>query len=119
MNFINLLTNFMAEVAADPGPSGAELGSAEVGSWISILIFLIPLGLMYLIMIVPQRKKEKKLRQTIDSAIVGDQIVTIGGIVGKIVNIKDDEITFESSVERSKITVKKWAVKDVVKPIQS
>lgn len=117
MDFFNLVSSMTATAAADPGPSGAELSGA--GSWLSMLIFIVPLALMYVIMIVPQRKKEKKLKQTIESAIVGDTIVTIGGMVGKIVNIKDDEITFESSVERSKITVKKWAVKDVVKPIQA
>lgn len=117
MNLLQFIATAAATAADDPGPTGAELSGA--GSWLSLLIFIIPLALMYVIMIVPQRKKEKKLKQTIDSAIVGDQIITIGGMVGKIVNIKDDEITFESSVERSKITVKKWAIKDVIKPIQS
>lgn len=121
MNFINgLFTSFMAAAepaAADPNATGAELAGA--GNWLSMLMFIIPLALMYVILIVPQKRKEKKLRQTIGSAIVGDQIITIGGLVGKIVNIKDDEITFETSVERSKITVKKWAIKDVIKPIQS
>ncbi len=117
MSLVNLVLSAAATAATDPGPSGAELTGG--GSWLSMLIFIVPLALMYVIMIVPQRKKEKKLKQTIDSAIVGDQIVTIGGMIGKIVNIKDDEITFESSVERTKITVKKWAIKDVIKPIQS
>ncbi|NLL68282.1 MAG: preprotein translocase subunit YajC [Clostridiaceae bacterium] len=84
-----------------------------------MLFLILPLGLMYVLMVVPQKKKEKKLRDTINSATVGDQIVTIGGIVGKIVNIQDDEITFETSVERTKLTVKKWAIKDVIKPIEN
>ncbi len=118
--FSRVLSTFAATAASatpDPNATGAELAGA--GAWLQLLIFIVPLGLMYLILIVPQRKKEKKLRQTIGSAIVGDSIVTIGGMAGKIVNIKDDEITFETSVERTKVTVKKWAVKEVVKPVQS
>lgn len=118
MKFLSSLLLFAAEAGAvDPNASGAELGGA--GNWLSILILIVPLALMYVIMIVPQKKKEKKLRETIGSAIVGDQIITIGGMAGKIVNIKDDEITFETSVEKTKVTVKKWAIKDVIKPIQS
>ncbi|NLE24372.1 MAG: preprotein translocase subunit YajC [Clostridiaceae bacterium] len=82
-----------------------------------MLVLIVPLALMYVIMIVPQKRKEKKLRETIGGAIVGDQIITIGGLAGKIVNIKDDEVTFETSVERTKVTIKKWAIKDVIKPI--
>ncbi|NLP00543.1 MAG: preprotein translocase subunit YajC [Clostridiaceae bacterium] len=84
-----------------------------------MLVLIVPLALMYVILIVPQKRKEKKLRETISGAIVGDQIITIGGLAGKIVNIKDDEVTFETSVERTKITIKKWAIKDVIKPIQN
>ena len=115
MNFLSSLLLFAAEAPVDPNASGADLAGS--GNWLSMLILIVPLGLMYVIMILPQKKKEKKLRETINSAIVGDQIVTIGGMVGKIVNIKDDEVTFESSVERTKITVKKWAIKDLIKPI--
>lgn len=121
MNFLSSLFIFAAESGVvDPNASGADLASPDLGaggSILTMLIWLIPLGLLYLFMIVPQKKKDKKLRDTINSAIVGDQIVTIGGIAGKIVNIKDDEITFESSIERTKVTVKKWAIKDVIKPI--
>jgi len=115
---MNYLFNFIG-AAADAGPTGAELAGGNLGQWLSMLMLIVPLGLVYLIMIVPQRRKEKKIRNTINSAIVGDQIITIGGLCGKIVNIKDDEITFETSVERSKITIKKWGIKEVIKPIQS
>jgi preprotein translocase subunit YajC len=74
---------------------------------------------MYLILIVPQRRRDKKMRELINSTIVGDEIVTIGGLCGKIVNIKDDEVTFESSIERTKVTIKKWGIKEVKKPVQA
>jgi preprotein translocase subunit YajC len=118
MKFLSSLLLFAAEApAVDPNASGADLAGA--GNWLSMLVLIVPLALMYVILIVPQKRKEKKLRETISGAIVGDQIITIGGLAGKIVNIKDDEVTFETSVERTKITIKKWAIKDVIKPIQN
>ena len=47
--------------------------------------------------------------------MLGDEITTIGGICGKIVNIKDDNITIESSIDRTLMEVKNWAVRDVKK----
>lgn len=84
--------------------------------------FVLPLvlvfGLMYLMLIRPQKKKEKKTQEMLNALQVGWAVTTIGGIAGKIVNIKDDEITIESGVEKTKILVKRWAIKDVVKPIE-
>lgn len=88
----------------------------------ALVQFVIPLvflfGLMYFMMIRPQKKKEKKTKELLDSLQVGWAVTTIGGICGKIVNIKDDEITIESSIEKSKILVKRWSIKEVVKPIE-
>jgi len=118
MKFLSSLFLLAAEApAVDPNASGADLAGG--GQWLSTLVLIIPLALMYVILIVPQKRKEKKMRETIAGAVVGDQIVTIGGLAGKIVNIKDDEVTFETSAERTKITIKKWAIKDVIKPVES
>jgi len=87
------------------------------------LIALLPLvlmfALMYVILIVPQKKREKKTREMLNSLEVGNKIVTIGGITGKIINIKDDEVTIETGIERTKIQFKKWAIKEVEKPIEA
>ncbi|AGC68302.1 preprotein translocase, YajC subunit [Thermoclostridium stercorarium subsp. stercorarium DSM 8532] len=104
--------------------SAANTAAEEVPEVSSFYLFLIQFGplilmfvLMYFILIRPQRKKEKETREMINNAIVGDRVITIGGITGKIINIKDDEFTIESGNERTKITIKKWAVKEVIKPI--
>ncbi len=85
--------------------------------------FVLPMalvfGLMYVMLILPQKRKEKKTKELLNSLQVGWSVTTIGGISGKIVNIKDDEITVESGVERTKILIKRWAVKDVIKPVES
>jgi len=44
---------------------------------------------------------------------IGDEITTIGGIMGKIVSIKDDEVTIETSIERTKLQMNKYAIKDI------
>lgn len=82
-----------------------------------VVPLVLMFGLMYLFLIRPQKKKEKKLRDQISAMIVGDNIVTIGGVVGRIVNLKDDEVTISTSVANTLITFKKSAINTVVKPL--
>ncbi len=84
-----------------------------------VLPMVLVFGLMYVMLILPQKRKEKKTKELLNSLQVGWDVTSIGGICGKIVNIKDDEITIETSVEKTKIVVKRWAVKDVVKPVEA
>lgn len=95
--------------------------TATASSWQSMLGTLLPLALMfalmYLLLIRPQRKKEKKLREQIGAMAVGDKVVTAGGVVGKVVNLKDDEVTISTSVANTLITFKKASVSNVIKPI--
>ncbi len=88
----------------------------------ALITFVAPMvilfGLMYLMILRPQKKKEKKTKELLDSLQVGWSVITIGGICGKIINIKDDEITIESGIEKTKILVKRWSIKDVIKPIE-
>ena len=99
----------------------AFLANAPAGGLESIAGLVIPLvlmfGLMYLLLIRPQKKKEKKLREQIDAMVVGDNVVTIGGITGRIVNLKDDEVTISTSVANTLLTLKKSSINTVIKPI--
>ena len=87
----------------------------------SITSLVVPLGLMfvlmYFLMIRPQKKKEKALRDQISAMTVGDKCLTIGGILGKVVNIKDDEVTIQTSVANTLITVRKSAISNIYKPV--
>lgn len=67
----------------------------------------------YLVLIRPQKKREKKDREMRSTLKVGDNIVTIGGMCGKIISIKDDNILFETSADRTKILIKKWGISGV------
>jgi len=73
---------------------------------------------MYFIMIRPQRKKEKELKAQIDAMKVGDKVVTIGGICGKVVRIKDEYVFIESGNvgtpdEKSVIKFERSAIKAI------
>jgi preprotein translocase subunit YajC len=76
-------------------------------------------GIMYLLVYMPPKRKDKKAKELISSLKVGHKITTHSGIVGKVVNIKDDVITVESGIERTQIELKKWAIRDVDKPIEA
>lgn len=84
-----------------------------------ILYIAFFIGIMYLLIFLPQKRRDKKNKEMLNTLSVGSNITTIGGITGKIVNIKDDELTIESGIENTKILVKRWAIKDVEKPIEA
>ena len=75
--------------------------------------------IMYLMIFLPQKKRDKKAKAMLDALQVGNTVITIGGLAGKVVNIKDDEVTVETGVERAKVNFKKWAIKEVIKPVES
>ena len=72
-------------------------------------------GIFYMFIIRPESKKKKKLAEMRESLSVGDTITTIGGILGKVVSIDGDKITFETSEDRVRIQVAKWGVSTVGK----
>lgn len=92
-------------------------GQSGILVTVGYLVFFILI--MYLMIFLPQKKRDKKAKAMLEAMQVGNNVVSIGGISGKVVNIKDDEITVETGVEKAKINFKKWAIKEVVKPAES
>lgn len=76
----------------------------------TIIYFVVIIALFYFILIRPQKKKQKEEQKLRDSIQVGDEILTIGGIYGKVVSIKDDSLVIESSADHSKLKIARWAV---------
>jgi preprotein translocase subunit YajC len=76
----------------------------------SIIIFVVLIGVFYFFLIRPENKKKKKISEMRNELAVGDEITTIGGMIGKIVSIKDDTITFETGEDRVRIQVMRWAI---------
>ena len=67
-------------------------------------------ALMYFVMIRPENKRKKEAEQMRSSMKVGDEITTIGGITGKVVNIKEDKFVIESGADQVRIEFAKWAL---------
>ena len=82
---------------------------------VNFLPLVILIAVMYFLMIRPQRKKDKAINEMRRSLTVGDEIVTIGGIVGKIVKTKDETIVIQVGSERIKLEMMRWAVSSVTK----
>lgn len=81
------------------------------GNPIMLPIMMVALfAAMYFFTIRPQKKKQKEEQQMRDSLQIGDEITTIGGIVGRVVTIKDDSIVIESGADRNKIKIMRWAI---------
>lgn len=78
------------------------------------LYSLIPMVLMfvalYFVMIRPQQKKERATQQMRNTLEVGDEVTTIGGIVGRVIAVRDDQITLETGADRVKLYFAKWAI---------
>ena len=85
--------------------------SSQQGSILpSIIMLAVMFVAMYFILIRPQKKKEKEEKAMLGSTKIGDEILTIGGIYGKIVAVKEESYVIETGPERAKIKIAKWAM---------
>jgi preprotein translocase subunit YajC len=105
--------NFGAMALAASGEAAAgPLG----GSNVYLIVMLVLMGvLMYFLMWRPQKKKEKKAQELRNSIEIGDEVTTIGGIVGRVVSIKEDTFVLETAGDRSKMRFRRWAIQEVGK----
>ena len=93
--------------------SGEET-TAGVTTMIPTLVFLaVMLLVFYFFMIRPQKKQERETKSMLDNLQVGDEITTIGGIIGKIVSIKDETVLIETTKDCTKIRILRTAVRHV------
>ena len=82
----------------------------------SIVSIVAVFGIMYAVLIIPQRRKEKKTKAMLSAMMEGDMITSIGGVYGKVVNINEDDIIVATSVENTQIHFKKLAIRSVETP---
>lgn len=78
---------------------------------------ILPIGLVaifYFMAIRPQKKREKQINEMRSNLKVGDDVVTIGGIFGKIVVVKEDILTIEVGSTKTRLDVTKWSIGSVV-----
>ncbi|MDR3327867.1 MAG: preprotein translocase subunit YajC [Prevotellaceae bacterium] len=108
MNLMNILL-----LAQAPAKEGAETGKS--GMWSTLLMFALIFVVFYFFMIRPQSKRQKEVRKFQDSLENGKQVVTQGGIYGKIREIKDNYVVVEIA-DNVKIKVTKGMVFDASAP---
>ena len=89
--------------------------TAASGSSSMILMLVLMFAVFYFLIIRPENKKKKKTEEMRSSLSIGDEITTIGAMTGKIVQITDDTITFETGEDRVRIQIKKWGISTTAK----
>ena len=89
---------------------GAAASGQKGGSTSYIILMVVLLAVMYFMMIRPQKKRQKEEQEMRSSLEIGDEIITIGGIVGKVVTIREEDLVIETGADRTKMKIQRWAV---------
>ena len=117
-NWLFGITSALAEeagAAADAAEQAAEM--SPVAAIMQMVLPLLLMGLVFYFMLIrPQRKKDKKVKEMLDNLKHGDRVTTIGGIYGTIMAIKDDTITLavgQRGAQPTEMTVARWAIRQV------
>ena len=76
----------------------------------TIIMLVVMVGVFYFLLIRPENKRKKEAEQLRSNIKVGDQITTIGGIVGTVVSVKEDKFVIETSADQVRIELMKWAL---------
>ena len=88
--------------------AAAATGGSSMFTTIFMLVAMV--GVFYFMMIRPENKRKKEAEQMRNALKAGDQITTIGGIVGTVVSVKDDKFVIETSADQVRIEFQKWAL---------
>lgn len=106
--------NFGMLLESAPSAAGAE-GSPLGNFGTTAIMIVVLVAVFYLFLIRPENKKKKKLKEMRESLTVGDDITTIGGMIGKVVACNNETVTFETGEDRVRVQVAKWAISTVGK----
>lgn len=111
------ITAAAAETATDAAAAGTEATATAGGSIASLAVTFLPMILIFVVfwfmLIRPQRKKDKQVKEMLNNLKAGDRICTIGGIYGTITGIKDDTITLSVGKDNLSMVVARWAIRSV------
>ena len=86
----------------------ATAATGDMGGTIFMILAMV--GIFYFMLIRPENKRKKEAEQTRNSVKTGDEIVTIGGICGTVVNVKEDKIVIETSADQVRMELAKWSI---------
>lgn len=98
---------------AEPATQQASTGDTTMAMVSSFLPLVLMILIFYFLLIRPQKKRDKQFKEMLAALAVGDSVILTCGIEGKVLSVKEDDITIETGADRTKLTFKKWAVKEV------
>lgn len=81
--------------------------------WATIIMIVAMVAIFYFFLYRPQKKQEKEATKMRNELMVGDEITTIGGIIGEIVSIKENTVMIETGKDRTKIRILNTAIRNV------
>ena len=110
MNLLTFLLDTAADGAGNASGSTTNLLGGMGGTWIIMIIMLVG---MWWFTSRSQKKKDQEAQNMRDSLQVGDEVTTIGGIIGKVVSIKDETFVLETTKEKTHIRFLKGAIRSV------
>ena len=96
------MLQFLEGTTGATGPQG--------GMTSTIIMLVVMLGVFYFLMIRPENKRKKEAEQMRSSVKNGDKVTTIGGVVGVVVDVKDDKFVMETSADQVRVEFCKWAL---------
>lgn len=111
-NMIKLI-NLLDSSGAGTGDAQAQAGGGGLSMLFSIGFLVLMFGVMYFLMIRPQKKKEKAVKAMLDALKVGDRVCTIGGIYGTVTGVKDDQVIIAVGAQKTVMNMARWAIKSV------
>ena len=82
-------------------------------TWGTLIMLVVMIAVFWFFIIRPQKKQDKQISEMRDNLKVGDEITTIGGIIGEVVSIKDETAVIETSGDRTKMRILRTAIKSV------
>ena len=91
------MVNFLTDAA------GASMGS-------TVIMLVLMVGVFYFMLIRPENKRKKEAEAMRGAVKTGDKITTIGGVIGTVVNVKEDKIVIETSADQVRMELAKWAI---------
>lgn len=91
-----------------------QVGYSQMDVWMGIGMIALFGAIMYFMIYLPQKKRDKKLKEQMDKLCIGDKVVTIGGLVGVVANIGEDEVTIYTSAANTPVSYTKAAIQTVI-----
>ncbi|MCD8048100.1 MAG: preprotein translocase subunit YajC [Clostridia bacterium] len=104
----------MFDLVASAESTAEASTSSGSGIGMTVVYIVVMIAIFYFLLIRPQKKREKQTRSMLDDLRAGDEVITIGGVMGIVVSIKDESVLIASGANNTKLRFEKSAIKEVL-----